>query len=318
MSPAQANQLGIAIIAALGAGSVAAWGLLLVRWRRGTLPREKVLATPEAWDVWDVLVAVFLMFALAAASIRLLASYWELPESAFLKDLEPTRRVIAVWTLAGAQIAAFLVSFCWTKWRHNLSARRLGFDRDPLLADLQLGGFAFLLIGPPVFGIHALISQWFKSEHPLIETALKTPDASFLTAAAVSAVLVAPLVEEYLFRVLLQGWLETLRLEEPKEAEDEGPPPPPRVRPYWPILVSAGGFAAIHANHGPDPIPLFFFAVGLGVLYRRTQRITASLVVHLLLNLVTMIFLLLHILSAPGLSAAGLFAAGQALPTSGS
>jgi len=38
----------------------------------------------------------------------------------------------------------------------------------------------------------------------------------------------------------------------------------------WPILLSAGLFAALHATHGPDPIPLFLLALGLGYLYQRT------------------------------------------------
>jgi membrane protease YdiL (CAAX protease family) len=44
----------------------------------------------------------------------------------------------------------------------------------------------------------------------------------------------------------------------------------------------------MHAAHGPDPIPLFVLALGLGYLYRQTHRILPCIVVHFLLNLLTM------------------------------
>jgi membrane protease YdiL (CAAX protease family) len=52
----------------------------------------------------------------------------------------------------------------------------------------------------------------------------------------------------------------------------------------WPILMSSLLFAAAHSAHGPDPIPLFFLALGLGFVYSRTHRILPCVVVHGLLN----------------------------------
>jgi membrane protease YdiL (CAAX protease family) len=61
--------------------------------------------------------------------------------------------------------------------------------------------------------------------------------------------------------------------------------------PRWPIFVSAAIFALMHAGNGPDPIPLFFLALGLGYLYRQTHRITPSMTVHFLLNAASMTLL---------------------------
>ena len=44
-------------------------------------------------------------------------------------------------------------------------------------------------------------------------------------------------------------------------------------------------------KYAPDPIPLFFLAIVFGYLYHRTQRITASIVLHMMLNLVSMMML---------------------------
>lgn len=53
---------------------------------------------------------------------------------------------------------------------------------------------------------------------------------------------------------------------------------------WAPILVSSGLFALAHFSHGPDWIPLFFLATGLGYLYQRTGRIQSCIVVHMLVN----------------------------------
>lgn len=57
---------------------------------------------------------------------------------------------------------------------------------------------------------------------------------------------------------------------------------------YVPIVLSAAIFAFMHLGQGPAPIPLFFLAIGLGYLYRQTHRATPSIVVHLLINSVSM------------------------------
>ncbi|HEX5106017.1 MAG TPA: CPBP family intramembrane glutamic endopeptidase, partial [Pirellulaceae bacterium] len=62
---------------------------------------------------------------------------------------------------------------------------------------------------PPVYALQGvLVYFWKKSEHPLMEMFKTTPDAAFFATLIAAAVLVAPLVEETLFRVLLQGFLE--------------------------------------------------------------------------------------------------------------
>ena len=48
---------------------------------------------------------------------------------------------------------------------------------------------------------------------------------------------------------------------------------------------------AAHASNGPDPVPLFVLALGLGYLYQTTQRILPSIVVHFLLNGTTLLMM---------------------------
>ena len=54
---------------------------------------------------------------------------------------------------------------------------------------------------------------------------------------------------------------------------------------WWtPILVSSLMFAAIHIGQGLAPVPLFFFALALGFLYRFSGSILPSVLLHLMLN----------------------------------
>ena len=72
------------------------------------------------------------------------------------------------------------------------------------------------------------------------------------------------------------------------------------VRPalgIWPIFISSAIFALLHWGHGPDPVPLFFLAVGLGYLYHRTHRIVPCITVHFMVNGLSMIALIMFLLS---------------------
>ena len=84
----------------------------------------------------------------------------------------------------------------------------LGFSVTHLGSQALLGIVAFLAIAPPVFAIQMLTSMLVPYEHPLIELLIKDASLGNLLLTTVLAVLVAPPVEEFLFRLVLQGWLQ--------------------------------------------------------------------------------------------------------------
>jgi membrane protease YdiL (CAAX protease family) len=54
---------------------------------------------------------------------------------------------------------------------------------------------------------------------------------------------------------------------------------------YWlPIVVSSAFFALAHVGQGPAPIPLFFFSIGLGWVFRQTGSIFPCIIMHMMLN----------------------------------
>ena len=127
-----------------------------------------------------------------------------------------------------------------------------------------------------------------------------------------TAVLSAPLIEEILFRGLLQTYLLRFGLRRSprampsaapaSEAAEPGPIPPipldylpsvsssATVSPAWRwlcILFVSALFAAIHIPiMGPEAFaPLFLLAVTLGYMYERTGNLWACMTLHALFNL---------------------------------
>jgi membrane protease YdiL (CAAX protease family) len=76
--------------------------------------------------------------------------------------------------------------------------------------DAKLGAAAFCALAIPTYLLHILLTQFWKSAHPLIESLRDQPEPQFLAIVFFIAVVSAPLTEEFIFRVLFQGWLERM------------------------------------------------------------------------------------------------------------
>ena len=255
-------------------------------------------------------------------------------------------RLLSVLAQALVSLAVVAFSISAIRVRYRAASTDLGWSVAKIGSDIRLGVVAFLALAPPVYALQICLVQRFESKHPLIELIRQNPQPHLIAVCIVSAVLVAPVIEEYLFRGLLQGWLERLAdgrdnsldvvlggpARQPTSASTEvlnkaAKPIPLRVchanlanscpatanladdkwgNPrdnvvedtpvaYWPIAISAFAFAILHLSHGPDWIPLFFLALGLGYLYRQTHRLLPAIVVHFLLNACSMAMFLVEV-----------------------
>ncbi len=282
--------------------------------QRGLLPwlnryDDEPAPTLKPWSLLDL--AMMLMFVIGSIGV---AQAWALQGIDHggpiqLVNLDPTTRVRMVWATSIGTLVGMICALTFIKSRHKLTLRELIGDWRYWRRDLARGVTLFLLVTPPVLALQMGLTQLFPSHHPLIQIVLKDPEPRFLWASGVSAVLCAPLVEEFQFRVLLQGWLQLVASKRVpverwligvsyapnfKEADLRTTPAPTS---WWPVVGSSLFFAAVHWNHGPD---LFFFALGLGWLYRRTGRALPSIIVHFLLNLWTLGLLLLKVYGSNG------------------
>jgi membrane protease YdiL (CAAX protease family) len=182
----------------------------------------------------------------------------------------------------------------------------LGFGLDHLRSDTWLGLKTFAAVALPVYGLSALLSQWIPGKHPLETLISEHPRPGLIALMTLAACIGAPLAEEFMFRVLLQGWLER-QWQVGETTHDQQTPTAsvanvavtaarPGMPVNWaPIGVSATIFALLHLGHGAAPIPLFFLALALGWLYQRTHRIWAGLVVHAALNTTSTALLAVHL-----------------------
>lgn len=168
--------------------------------------------------------------------------------------------------------------------------------------DSRIGAAAFAASLAPIYAMMYLLTVLVEPTegHPLIEQYSAHPSLALMAAAAVAAVIVAPIAEEVSFRMVFQGWLErlaatrrgSLSLASEEELVGRAFSQP---SPGWgPIAVSSVVFGLAHWGHGVAPIPLIFLGVILGYVYQRTHRLAAGIVCHMLFNGLTLLMLWLQ------------------------
>jgi membrane protease YdiL (CAAX protease family) len=322
----QSEQLiSLVVIAAITA-SVAVWTAVIVRLRHGQqiLPLEPRRPAPWAFvDLVLVVMAYILLMMLGQVLLRHVSQI-EIPEDirALGDHLVPLQLVYIASMLATLVFAIALVCL-----RAGATAADIGLRLDRWRYDLLVGLVGFIALAPPVYALQATLVHFFPTQHPLIDVLREGPGTAVVIVVSLSVAVVAPLSEEFLLRVLLQGWLERvvatavplafrsdggetseLPAAEPPslpagEAQSENPYAAPQARMSEhdmgdvglaraiPIVTSSLIFALLHIGHGPAPLPLFFLALGLGYLYQRTHRLWPSVLVHCLLNTSSLLML---------------------------
>lgn len=308
-----ALSLGVYLVLA---ASLAVWLAIAQRWRAG-LPA--VAIEPRAavpWGAIEIALAVAVYLLAGRAILGMTGSFAEPPPA------EPPAHEILVHAAdqppsaqsapapapspdpAGSpadgariltgqiafEVVTLLACLVFLRWGSRASATDLGWQPGFLTKDIRYGVLGFLAAAPPTLALQWILVQWFPSHHPIVDTLGTRPGPTVFLLATLLAVVVAPLLEEFFFRVMLQGWLESVDDKIRAEQEPAAPSTPAR----WPMVVSSMVFALVHAGHGPDPIPLFFLALTMGYLYRQTHRLGPSLVLHACFNATSMLVFALN------------------------
>ncbi len=318
--------------------------------------------SPVPWGLVDIFIVI--MIYLVSQTIAVGNGLDNgLSDNADSQSLGMTHTVSFLVSLAVASLITFAASIVLIGQRTGATLRDFGICPFRWWRDFSSGATLFALMIVPLYALQSLLQMLSpEPSHPMIKSLMENGSPAMYVASSVMAVIVAPIVEEFLFRVLLQGWLENLTLlptlgydstsekertliivggrreakgelptseedgtsADPGDGELSSLPNPlavlveegqsdearidgvassdrsldhrPQIRPSWtPIVVSSLIFALAHLGHGTDPIPLFFFALGLGWLYQRTHRLWPSVVVHFMLNGLSMLQLLLFL-----------------------
>jgi len=148
--------------------------------------------------------------------------------------------------------------------------------RPPAKAFRQALKMLLLVLPVVAFGGWLVETLWSDpgGSNPMLELVLQGSDPWALACFAVTAVVVAPLFEEILFRGVLLPVLGTW------------------LGPTGAVLLSAALFAAAHLSLA-EWIPLFLLGIGLGVLRLRSGRLASCVLLHALWNGLTFANLLL-------------------------
>lgn len=231
--------------------------------------------------------------------------------------------LVGLTVLLGSLVAA--VAFVSGRWLYGLTWHHWGCG--PLLEGKSvatiLGAIlGFFLLVPSVLAIHQGLSWWFVYQHETMDVvgALKAEGQwSALAATCFYVAVWTPLLEELLFRVMIQGFVEqcirhggnfhrwvvgpltpaagkSLGLEQIATWSQAGASAKSVGRDgfgswmFWaPIVISSLLFALAHSGQGAAPIPLYLLAIGLGFLYKTTGNLFLCVLIHSLLNGLTLV-----------------------------
>jgi len=237
------------------------WAAALVRhrWRVGLPAITPRPQSPVPWSGRDVMVIV-LTYLLGATLLAEIG-----PEEKSLAD-----RLLGTMALS---LTATLAGMGWLRM-HGATRADLGLTR-PSWSDVRIALTGLALVVLPLLMLAAGLNAIVRYEHPIVDYLDRQRDGIAVALVVVSAVVVAPVAEEFFFRRVLQGWLERFLHGDARSA----------------IAGSSLAFASAHAGQGLAFVPLFPLAVVLGVIAHRTGSIVPCVLLHGLFNAVSVLLL---------------------------
>jgi membrane protease YdiL (CAAX protease family) len=152
---------------------------------------------------------------------------------------------------------------------------RFGIDRRNESESIKIGLWGYFAAVTPVIIANVAISplRTDDNQHVFLQILNAQQSIPLVALMAASAVIMAPIEEELLYRVIFQGTLQR------------------HLPPVASILISSIVFSAVHGF--PDAIGLFPLALVLGYLYWRTGSYLTIVTTHAVFNGVTVILTIL-------------------------
>jgi len=181
--------------------------------------------------------------------------------------------------------------------RSNVGIHAWGFSLRLIPGALWRGALAFFITMPLMGGLQVIIEYIIKSlgrkesaPHVVIQMVQNNDIPPHVKAfLVITAVVIAPIVEEMFFR----GFLQTIFIQPAKYIVGAGGTTlrfgkPSALRRWIVIIAVAAVFASIHYDFkspNPEHLPLLFLlGVALGYTYERTGNLWACITLHALFN----------------------------------
>ena len=186
---------------------IVAWKRIL---RRADLQLPRSLQT-SSWGFIEITITVgfYLLFTLVLLLLCRLLLGWQFSTS----ELDPTSRVRTLYINGVAELTAVLVSTLFIAHGPlRLNPTPIGWTLSRAVTDIRLALLVGAAVLPVIYLVQFIVTQLpgMQYKHPFITMLLDSESASLWIAVSVSAVVVAPIAEEYFFRALVQGWFESL------------------------------------------------------------------------------------------------------------
>jgi membrane protease YdiL (CAAX protease family) len=224
------------------------------------------------WNGLDVLQVLALHVVVLAVGL------------AGLREEDGLAKLIPLELIAKLAATAFSIAYLSAR---GASLADLGLAPLRPAADLRIAAAGVALLVAPLLTLAALLDAVVPYQHPIIDFMTTHRDPASLALVVLSAVVAAPLAEEFFFRRVLQGWLEKIL------PDGDG---------RMAVALSAALFALLHLGQGLAYVPLFPLGLVLGTIARRTGSIVPCILLHALFNAVS-VALLVWQTAAPALPA---------------
>ncbi len=202
--------IALMVVAILGLFSLSffLWGNVLLamfrgqRWLPETEPRM-----PQRWGFVDLLfvICLFVFLQIIGGGLASIMGLIDMKSAAAGEpNLNFQFLMSAICSLAIVGGTLFIMARC------RVPADAVGWSLHSIGSDVKLGVLCFVFVAPPTYVLMALATKvsGIPYEHPIMSEAKENP--SLLIPAILMAVILAPLLEEFAFRVLIQGFLESM------------------------------------------------------------------------------------------------------------
>ena len=187
--------------------SLTLWLKTIRRWWRG----ETILPTQESpalqpWGGIDLLFAFLTWIGLQYLAVQLSGPFGLNP----ITDGEGRLTIQGMTWIQLFSCYLLIVTTAFIAMRCRIPVDAIGWSLAHWKHDIRLGLKTYLMLTPVIYLVMFLATAVSKVpyEHPLFDETRK--DIGFLVPAFMLAVLAAPFFEEFVFRVLLQGFLESI------------------------------------------------------------------------------------------------------------
>lgn len=243
--------------------SIATW-VRVLRARQSQQSWPSWCEEPRA--VWSSFVELLVVgLALMLLSLHLAPLFDKLAS----EDLAPPPAApsLTAWKLAAHLLTSGgLTAVLLTMLVSGEAPARFGFKLQSLAEQVRDGVTGYMLALAPTATLMILTASVRNPENQnsLLTLLASSQDIPTVVLICLAAVVIAPLYEELLFRVILQGWLST------------------NFRPMVAIPTTAILFAAIHGVI--DGVALIPLALILGYVFHRRHSYVSVIVIHGLFN----------------------------------